>query len=480
MRRPLLLVAFRNVLRHAKRTLLIGALVLATVVVAALGRDLLFQAEAAIQESYQSTFTGDVVLSAWDLPVPSLSPEAATTAETPPIVPDYEAWRTYLAGHPDVASVSPQLMASFTIELAEGRSIRLPFVGTLPSQYREVFPSGPASGVAAFDDDAVGVVVTQALLRALSMGSQTEVGVGDEIRVSYTSPTGGTRIRLLPILGTTDTGGVTGRATSFMDALSFQILLGLDSADGSAVQAPEGAFASTENLDGFFSDNLLSDADVEGAAVSVIGSGALVRAASGPSEPLDRYHFLVVRLNEGASDRRVVRDLTRHAEDIDSPVMVSEWTVHAGTIGTLVVSVQSVFTVLVVVVAVVAFLVILNTVLLSVSETTKEIGTMRALGFRRGWIVRLVMAETSLVAVPFGIAGLFFAAALRGVLAGALVARGNVFFTLLFGRAASGGFAWGAGAVVVLLGTAVAVAASLYPAARAAGVNPVVAMQPTH
>jgi putative ABC transport system permease protein len=67
-----------------------------------------------------------------------------------------------------------------------------------------------------------------------------------------------------------------------------------------------------------------------------------------------------------------------------------------------------------------AIVVVTNTVLVSVTQRTREIGVRRALGATRSAIVREVMAESVLTAIIGGVVGLTGAAAVVAALAGAL------------------------------------------------------------
>jgi len=67
-----------------------------------------------------------------------------------------------------------------------------------------------------------------------------------------------------------------------------------------------------------------------------------------------------------------------------------------------------------------AIVVVTNTVLVSVTQRTREIGVRRALGATRSAIVREVLAESMLTAIIGGVAGLIVAAGVVAALAGAL------------------------------------------------------------
>ena len=112
---------------------------------------------------------------------------------------------------------------------------------------------------------------------------------------------------------------------------------------------------------------------------------------------------------------------------------------------------------------VVGGIVIMNIMLMSVSERTREIGIRKSLGARRRDILRQFLAEAVTLAVLGGVLGLMV-----GVLFATLVDVA----TPLPARVT----AWSV-AVALLLGATVGVVFGVYPAARAARLDPVAAMR---
>jgi putative ABC transport system permease protein len=115
--------------------------------------------------------------------------------------------------------------------------------------------------------------------------------------------------------------------------------------------------------------------------------------------------------------------------------------------------------------------VITNTMLMSVMERTREIGTLKCLGALDGFIVRVFLIESICVGLVSSVAGAVGGYLLTLVQLGCLLSFGT-----LWDRASVAplltGLPW-----ALLLGTLITVAAAAYPAFVAARMRPVDAMR---
>jgi len=128
---------------------------------------------------------------------------------------------------------------------------------------------------------------------------------------------------------------------------------------------------------------------------------------------------------------------------------------------------QAIFTYVMVAIAAISLIVggigIMNIVLATVMERTREIGIRRAIGARRSDIVRQFLIESILISVGGGLAGIAFGIGLSWLIA--TVAEWNTIVTPL--------------SVAVAFGVSVCVGVlfGIYPAMKAAEIDPIEALR---
>jgi putative ABC transport system permease protein len=109
----------------------------------------------------------------------------------------------------------------------------------------------------------------------------------------------------------------------------------------------------------------------------------------------------------------------------------------------------------------------LNTMIISVFERTSEIGILRAIGWRRSRIVRMILIESSLLSLGGGILGTLVALLIMQVLSRAPAAAG-----LISGHVAAPVIAQG-----IFIALLIGILGAIYPAYRAAQLLPTVALR---
>jgi ABC-type lipoprotein release transport system permease subunit len=171
-------------------------------------------------------------------------------------------------------------------------------------------------------------------------------------------------------------------------------------------------------------------------------------------------------------------DLEKRLADAKMQLKVVDWKQASGTLGQLVTVIRAVLLIAVGIILVVAMAIINNAIMMTTLERTREIGTLRAIGAQRNFILRMFFVETLTIAVLATFLGSVLAALFVGFLGVRGIASPSDFVSFLFGGprlypSLSPTVALVAPCVVALL----ALIFTLYPAFMASRIAPAAAMQ---
>jgi ABC-type lipoprotein release transport system permease subunit len=159
---------------------------------------------------------------------------------------------------------------------------------------------------------------------------------------------------------------------------------------------------------------------------------------------------------------------------------VVDWQEAAGMVGQLILAMRAVLLFGMVIIFLVALVVINNTVIISVMERINEIGTLRAIGAQRPFILWMFLLENMAIAALAGVAGALAGAGLIGVLGKVGIPAFSKNINFLFGGPRlypTVGVTDVVGGLMIIL--TVSAIATLLPARSATRVQPVEAMRDT-
>jgi ABC-type lipoprotein release transport system permease subunit len=183
-------------------------------------------------------------------------------------------------------------------------------------------------------------------------------------------------------------------------------------------------------------------------------------------------------LDDPGQLRRTLRDVQRASDEAKLGLKVLDWEAASGVVGQFVIMLRIVLLVALVIFFVVAIVVINNAMVMATLQRVKEIGTMRAIGAQRRFVLLMLLVETVSIGLVFGIAG---AAAGALVVAGVRAAGGvpattDMLNFLFAGPALLPTLGAGSVGTSLLVVVVVSVLSGLYPALLAMRVTPVEAM----
>jgi ABC-type lipoprotein release transport system permease subunit len=166
------------------------------------------------------------------------------------------------------------------------------------------------------------------------------------------------------------------------------------------------------------------------------------------------------------------------AKEAGLDVKAVDWQTASGIVGQLVMVLQAVLYTAILIIFLVALVIINNTMVMATMERTTEIGTMRAIGAQRPFVVVLFLVETMLLGLFAGGLGAGAGAAFIGWLGAVGVPAVHNTLVLLFAgprlfpELSSWNVIFGMGSILTI-----SALSTLYPSVLAARVPPVVAMQ---
>ena len=482
-------IAFRNLQEHRTKSLIVGTIILIGTFVLVVGNSLMDSAAAGIRRSFIDNFTGHLVLAGvTHAPVNLFGVRSTELLNTlMPRIDGYDQLLQTVVDHPDVAAWSPLATGAVMIGLAIGDGLAVgedyeQLWGIDPARFQAAFPEAAELIAGSFPaPDQAGVVLLERQAKYFAEVAGREVEPGD--RVLITATTGaGIKVREVPVTGIFRFRNVLPQLNfiSLVDITTLRTLTGMTlSAPAEQIltddqMAQLGAVDEDDLFGGGDTGSLIQEVEAGSAAPVLIDLGGREETVVDSGA----WNFLAIKLHRAGAAGSVTADLERVISEGDLNAQVLDWRAAAAPMSQLADGLKIVFNVVIIVIAVVAVIIIMNTLVISVTERTSEIGTMRAIGARKGFVRRMIGAETVTLAFVFGGAGVVLGLVLLFILGATGIPASNEFLLrILFGgEVLRPEVSPGSVAFSLIMVAAIAVVSSLYPLAVALRISPREAM----
>ena len=529
-------VALRNLIEHRGKTLIIGSIIAIAVFVLVVGNAMMDTARQGIERAFINNYTGNIMISGIaEGDISLFGVQSVAGLEETPVIPDYLRIRDYLDTIPEITAVTPQISTIGLLRVEDGRiegienSIFTVLFGIDASSYPRMFDNMVLIEGAYITPGSEGVVLSIGRMNELegaAINALREAGVefdqenpeypiavGDQLRIISGLAAGLPRIRIVPLVGIYEmTGiseGVGAELITYVDAQTLRAIEGLSLGNDLGVildqeqtelldriTAAEAASASEESLfiGDLFGESLVEEPDtVEldfesldsllGSREAPAGSGAESSATFNGAPGAEKlagttWQYLLVRVDTMRHADRVIARLNSWFESEGIAAQAGNWEEAAGPFATTADVIRTVFNIAIIIIGVVAVIIIMNTMVISIMERTREIGTMRALGAQKGFVWRMFMYETLVTTTLFGVVGVLLALGIIGVMHLIAIPATNTFLTILYAGPELKPVASGLSVIVsLLIVSAVGLLAHLYPVSVALKIQPVRAIQ---
>ncbi len=484
-------IAWRSLREHRAKTVIVGTLLAIGMLVLVVGNSLMDSAAQGIERLYIQNFTGHLMISGAAPGRLTMFGYQDMTAmdRAIPLVPAYAELLDFLHDQPYTAAASPQ-GTGFALAEARGDA-RTPvsLFGIEPAAYQDAFPNNIRLTAGRFlEPGETGVLLSATAAEFLNERLEAPLETGDKLLLTSLSTIGGMRIREVPVVGMY----AFHHSNPQLDMVSLVDITTLRALSGMALTRVEPGELSPEQqrvfeiqeVDELFAqtDDFLVDVAEEGAAgeqdfLAILGPDTDAESALPDWQDPAAWHFVLLRLTDERYLYQARADIDAFFDARNVSGKVADWRQAAGPMADVSFGVRWAFNAVVLVIAVVAVIIIMNTLVISVTQRLSEFGTMRAIGAQKGFIRRMMLWEALLLSVISGAVGIAAGGVLLTLLRSQGIQAPNMFFEIIFGGSVlHPTLSWASVAVSLALLVAVAVVSSLYPTAIILNTPPVKAI----
>ena len=434
-------LALRNLKEHKSKTLIISMFILFGVAIVIMGNSFLESVNRGLEKDFRANITGDLTI--------SVRPEKGTsidvfgvnstniadmTGETPKVgaIADLERIEEILAETNGIKKQSKMISAQvilskdaeidFSVLTDDDKDlgvmdlpISMLFAGE-DGTFWELFPdlkmvegTYPAPG-------SNEIIVDTRVIEGFKKSWDKTLEVGDDVLMASMDGI----IREAKVVGIFKPANEysamfqsvycePGLARAFAD---------LTYANSFSQDLPDSIDLSISSLseDDFFGgdDDFFDDIDDD---MGILGSSSDFDSILGDTSLRDElnktddgsWQYIVAKLNNPHADKKIVAELNKRFKEEGLNAQAMDWKQAAISYSGTVEGISFIFNLLIIILAIVVFIIIMNTMVVSVIERTSEIGTMRAIGAEKKFVKKLFYSEAIILTSLSSFAGIIFA-----------------------------------------------------------------------
>ena len=463
-----------------------------------------------LERTFINSFTGNIVLRPKvDFPLSLFGDETPVTgklSEIPTLVP-YAKIKDAALDVEGVRAIVPQITGYAAVNVNDKR-VPISLFGVPGEQYTTLMSSIKIVEGRVFKDGEAGLLLNTDALARINKAAGVKLGIGSDIQllngdgVSFS-------IRSVPLLGiyTYDSQNPTLSGIALLSPQTLRDLIGMqDFSDSVEIDESQiNLIEDDSSIDDFFENSqdfdgeealdgpVLAGGDSAAGVGAASGDGAgdafaVGAAASGDSGSAGEnvalqaessvWSYLICMTDASANEGKIIKQLNKVFKENEWAVQAVNWRDAAG--GSVYISfyLRIIFNIGIVLILLTGFIVVNNTLTVSSISRIGETGTIRALGAKRGFVIREFLCETSLLTITSGIIGCLLGCLFTFMLQKAHIGISNTYLAQLFGGKTLTAAITASNAIQNLaLSVVLAVVGCVYPVRVALRATPVEAMR---
>jgi putative ABC transport system permease protein len=405
------LLAFKNLLRHKKNTLLLILLIAFITSIFFLGNSILSQTDTGLKQTYIDNLTADLMVQRKGEITMNLF--GANT----PVIDSYFTIPT-LPAYQDIRSLIDDLDSSLSVSVVSAKAVMdvlgvrlaVPLTGIEAPDYFNVFPGVRLDSGRLLQPDEFGVMITKERAQSIETQSGKTLEIGTPVK--FTSASSSTyRIREVPLVGIYSyiNPGPYMDQIILIDPQTVRSLSSvLSVASEEVIVADEALDLLEDDLDDLFTGELDFSFEVlsdhQDLSLDDLRKDLISEKKENTSYTDGDWNFILLRVNDELNISKFQKELNSLLDPYDLTVV--DWRTAAGNAALMILLLQKFFSIGIILIAFAGGISIVNIVLISVFRRTKEIGTLRAIGASDKFIGVLIVFENFLISFLAGLLGI--------------------------------------------------------------------------
>lgn len=495
-------IAWRNIFRHKGKSLIIGAILFIGALIMTVGNSVISGMDVGLRENIINCFTGDAVIISDKQQSDNVFLEMMGKA-VEPIFNEMDI-KKVLEKQNYISRFLPVGKNMALVLNEDGGTMGNAYLlGVDFEKYRKVFPGNvkPIEGRLPNPAEKGALVPTGARKQAFDYMNIWFYPENETLHVANLTPEalankGNLSLKnSLVLMGFNDDNstsdirlGIKGiikyKALNqiwgnfvIVDIESFRQCMGYFSASEKTAELPpeqKSLFSmDNANLDDMFNDNSFIVKDAKKTILPKKIQRSTSSAVQSVDVDLGAYNMVLVFFKPGTLLDQGIKNLNVTLKDANLGARAVSWKKAIGPIGNMATLIKAALFVFVMFLFFVAIIIIVNTLSMAALERTSEIGMMRAVGARKGFISNMFVGETSILSIVFGGAGILTGALAVKLLTLSHITSDNDMIQLLFGGDTFRPFLSGVDTVLVIIQLATVTGlAVLYPMKVARSITP--------
>ena len=444
--REIIKLALRNLKEHKSKTIIIACFLIFGVAIVILGNSFLESVNRGLEKDFRANYTGDIAI--------GKNPEKGVindifgvnstniTTDVPllPAIPDLDKVMEIVDSTQGIKNktklISAQILVAYGVEMDfssftdrddigfDDLPISMLFAGE-NNTYWNTFPSVNFVEGTYPAPDTNEIMIDTRVKKAYESLYQRELHIGDTVLCA--GATANTVLREAKVVGIFNPPNENSAMFQivYCNPAFARSFADLTYASSFVQELPDSVDLSLNSMDeddlfDSFDDDLFSD-DV---ADSFLGSGIddfdTILGDTSLRDELNKtddgaWNYILMKAENPYQSKAIIAELNQKFKEAGLDVYAMDWRAAAYSYSQSVEGIGLVFNILIIILAIVVFIIIMNTMIVSVIERTGEIGTMRAIGAEKKFVRRLFFSETLILTSISSVLGIILAAIIMAI-----------------------------------------------------------------